>query len=784
MLAFLACAFAVTSADAPPIEIKPGLVITRTTNVVTRTYSLPVAQGTRKAGEETIPALTPALIIRGNNITVNFNNSQLYGTPSTAEPDDRKGLGILVEGNNVTIRNLKVHGYKVGLMAKGCKDLHIFNSDFSHNWKQHLMSTADREDESDWQSYHHNEHDEWLRYGAGIYLEDCTKPVIKNNTATGGQCGLMLVRTNNGTIFDNDFTFLSGVGLGMYRSSGNRVMYNRLDWCVRGFSYGVYNRGQDSAGILIFEQCNDNEFAFNSVTHGGDGFFLWAGQTTMDTGKGGCNGNILYGNDFSHSPCNGIEATFSSNAFVNNKLIECWHGIWGGYSYDTIVAGNLFAYNGEAVSIEHGYALNFNWNLFDHENTAINLWSKPVTDKNWGYGKFHDTTSHDVTIKGNVFQQTAAPAIILQGSKRVTIADNLYIGCASALKQVGDNPGSSFSLTNIKPGETVQKTITPGGLPLAGTSDDAVAYAKRFDIPWEPFANTVQLQRLNRELTYAEQRVVNGGLSIVGLPNHRDPFLKSWHPRGQKYILVDEWGPYDFQSPRLVPRQVMYKVGDIAHRKFEILGPGGKWRLLSSKGIASISQTSGAVPGWVNVDLPLNQAGTTELQLEYVGGPTVDYRGITQPAGTPVKFGYSKFRTPIDWNVSFFKWNKSSDPRTQPAAFKAVIEGNPVKELKVDTLEFAGASFDPAVGSDHFATVANGTFSVPAGTYTLEVTTDDGARVWVDGKQVISDAWKYQGPTLYTAKLVLDDSKHRIRVEHFQIDGYAALKVNLRPSRK
>ena len=113
-----------------------------------------------------------------------------------------------------------------------------------------------------------------------------------------------------------------------------------------------------------------------------------------------------------------------------------------------------------------------------------------------------------------------------------------------------------------------------------------------------------------------------------------------------------------------------------------------------------------------------------------------------------------------------------------------MIEGNPVKELKVDTLEFAGASFDPAVGSDHFATVANGTFSVPAGTYTLEVTTDDGARVWVDGKQVISDAWKYQGPTLYTAKLVLDDSKHRIRVEHFQIDGYAALKVNLRPSRK
>ena len=41
------------------------------------------------------------------------------------------------------------------------------------------------------------------------------------------------------------------------------------------------------AAILVFEQCNNNLFANNSATHSGDGFFLWAGQTTMDTGEGG-----------------------------------------------------------------------------------------------------------------------------------------------------------------------------------------------------------------------------------------------------------------------------------------------------------------------------------------------------------------------------------------------------------------------------------------------------------------------------------------------------------------
>ncbi len=96
-------------------------------------------------------------------------------------------------------------------------------------------------------------------------------------------------------------------------------------------------------------------------------------------------------------------------------------------------------------------------------------------------------------------------------------------------------------------------------------------------------------------------------------------------------------------------------------------------------------------------------------------------------------------------------------------------------------LDYAGGTFEPEVGGDHFATICDGSFVVPAGQYTLELTTDDGARAWVDGKPVVTDGWKYQGPTLYTASLTLDAKPHTIRVEHFQIDGYAALKVSLKP---
>src|SRR5581483_2804830 len=78
------------------------------------------------------------------------------------------------------------------------------------------------------------------------------------------------------------------------------------------------------------------------------------GQSTMDTGQGGCNDNLLYGNDFSGAPANGIEMTFSRNTVVNNLMDECWHGIWGGYSYDSKIIGNCFSTSDEHIAIEHG----------------------------------------------------------------------------------------------------------------------------------------------------------------------------------------------------------------------------------------------------------------------------------------------------------------------------------------------------------------------------------------------------------------------------------------------
>ena len=120
--------------------------------------------------------------------------------------------------------------------------------------------------------HHRNDGGEWIReHGAGVSVRRAKGAVVRRVTSHRTQNGIVLDRVEGSEIYDNDCSFLSGWGIAMWRSSSNTVCRNSLDFCIRGYSHGVYNRGQDSAGLLMFEQCSGNVVALNSITHGGDG---------------------------------------------------------------------------------------------------------------------------------------------------------------------------------------------------------------------------------------------------------------------------------------------------------------------------------------------------------------------------------------------------------------------------------------------------------------------------------------------------------------------------------
>jgi len=380
----------VVLAQVPPstIELQPGMIITRSVSVVPKTYRLAGAP----------------IIVRGDNITVDFGGATLEGTDPQADPDQARDTAIVIDGgSNIRIVKATIHGYKVGILARGTRELALRNNDLSDNWKPRLFSLVEHESLVDWLSFHHNEKDEWLRFGAAIYLQDVKGAEVRGNVVIGGMNGLLLVRSSGVMIRDNNFSFNSGLGIGLYRSSDDTIIHNEVDYNVRGYSHRFFTRGQDSADLLLFEQSSRNVVALNSLTHGGDGVFLWAGQTTMDSGTGGANDNLFYGNDVSYATANGVEATFSRNEIIANRAWGSEYGVWGGYSYQTEIVGNDFRGNRTGVAIEHGQDNVIANNRFDRDSAAIRLWADSIEPSDWGYPKHHDTRSRDYRIGGNEY---------------------------------------------------------------------------------------------------------------------------------------------------------------------------------------------------------------------------------------------------------------------------------------------------------------------------------------------------------------------------------------------
>ncbi|MBI4616430.1 MAG: hypothetical protein HY720_22660 [Planctomycetes bacterium] len=133
-----------------------------------------------------------------------------------------------------------------------------------------------------------------------------------------------------------------------------------------------------------------------------------------------------------------------------------------------------------------------------------------------------------------------------------------------------------------------------------------------------------------------------------------------------------------------------------------------------------------------------------------------------------------------EWDVRWFPWTK--DPREDAPAFEALVAGDPIVRKTFPALDFPWQGGGPeGVPADRFATVAETTLTLPAGRYRIRTVSDDGVRVKVDGTTVLEN-WTWHGPTEDTAEEDLSAGEHRVRVEHFELDGWAVLRCSLEPA--
>jgi parallel beta-helix repeat protein len=726
--ALLLAAAAVVATGGPSVaqtgtvQLRPGLVITRSVRVAPGRYRVAAPASTDSA----------AITIRGSNIVVDFGGATLDGSPPNADPDAGVGVAIRVDGGeNVQIANARIRGYKVGILARGTRNLTLAGNDLSDNWKPRLFSLVEHESLADWLSFHHNEKDEWLRFGAAVYLVDVRRGELRGNRAERGMNGILLVRSDSLRIWNNVVSFNSGLGFGLYRSSDNVIVHNYADYNVRGYSHGFYRRGQDSAALLMYEQSCRNVVAYNSMTHGGDGLFLWAGQTTMDTGDGGANDNLFYGNDFSFAPTNGMEATFSRNTFVANRIEGSDHGLWGGYSFDSKVVANDFRGNRIGIAIEHGQNNEIAANRFVGDSTGISLWANPIEPSDWGYPKHRDTRSRDYLIRSNLFvdervavRGAATRATRLTGNTRIRI-DSGYV-----LKDTTD--------------WTIDRDVVT--TPRSAAQDSMLRGDVGRLVPPPEFAR----------------------LAPARLPNGFDPARAPLARRDRSAIIVTEWGPYDWSTPLLWPADSTRTLP----LRLRVLGPPGRWRVVGRRGLTRVSSERGRLGAsgadTVVVTPAAGSEGDWSLTLEHVGAG----------GGPPRRFSYTRFEPSIDWTVRFFAWTDSTaDPPRSDSAFAGMVHGTPVLTRQAPRLDYLWYRPTlPGVPQARFAIAATGVVTLGAGAYTLRTISDDGVRVWVDGRLAI-DAWTPHESRVDV--VALGAGRHELRVEYYQLTGWTELRLDI-----
>lgn len=720
-------------ADAPVVHV------TRDNTVIDRTCTLVIDDGAVIEDADG----NGIIHIAADNVTVSFAEGSRLAAGAF---DDRwnalTGSGIRIDGRrNVTLKGARVSGCKVAIWATNADGLTIDGAELSDNFRQHLGSKPWAEDSADWLWPHENDKREWAtNYGAALLVERSNGVTIHDVTVRRGQNGIMLDRVNDSKIYDNDCSFLSGWGLAIWRSSHNTISRNAFDFCVRGHSEGVYNRGQDSAGILCFEQCSHNMFVENSCTHSGDGFFGFAGKEALGEHpaptpdfihKGaGCNFNEFVGNDLSYAPAHGLEMTFSfgnrvhRNRFAENNIC----GIWGGYSQETLIDKNTFVGNGlpgraegGAINIEHGSGNTITDNDFVRNSIGVSLWSDDDGDllkTPWALTNHKGSTEN--CIRENRFDANSID---------MRVRESQQTGIVGNKDAAGKIP---------TPDVDAGSTVVGHEVPLVHKRDG----------DWAPIRSTP--------------------IGVTSPVGNRAMLA------GRANIIMDEWGPWDHASPMVrlgqrSPRGVVYEVrGTSANLYAENLITGEKeyWPATPT----ALEPLKLTITG---------EGGYTEYAYRLVDGDwSTELRGSIVQA---------------QWTTTFFK--NTTDPRTDEPSWRAAATGpdavtvtlpaidlpfgynGPARTVRLLDPEAAKPLADAKFKNSQFGLVATATIHLPAGDWKLVVESDDGVRLAADGKTVIEN-WTLHGPARDEAVLTLTEAREvPLELAYFQLEGFAVLRL-------
>lgn len=237
--------------------------------------------------------------------------------------------------------------------------------------------------------------------------------------------------------------------------------------------------------------------------------------------------------------------------------------------------------------------------------------------------------------------------------------------------------------------------------------------------------------------------------------------------RGRSAIIVDAWGPYDWERPKLWPLK-RDSSGGIVRYWLVALGPtrGVPWRLRASHGVAALRTIEGSTgAGRIGDTVVVTPRDPTDWAVTLTSNGNL--------------FAYAVFEPKIDWRLDFFSWNDSAAanrvrlilPEGLPTPGPSV-RGQP----KLDFMWYRPPKQFAFLPNNHWGIVARGTVTLKPGTYSVRTISDDAVRVWLDDTVVIDNWAPHESAVDYAP---LSGGKHDLRVEYRQVDGWVELRVDI-----
>ncbi len=378
--------------------------------------------------------------------------------------------------------------------------------------------------------------------------------------------------------------------------------------------------------------------------------------------------------------------------------------------------------------------------------------------------------AHDVWIAGNLFENCHPFGILAQAAERLLIGGN----------SLGGVPGAAIALEDPLECVVVRNVLTASevGLEVWSASTEDGSFVEH-----QP-AQARDLWILRNSFTQNDADL--GLRDVRGLRVRDNVFEGAEHApliselkaaAGVPQLLLEGRDPETGEDlpEKPEPRSWLRGLGDR-------MPSGHLWRATiwhpeadPHPLVETFARFKGpAVPGHPLDDIVRSLAPADLAVGEW--GPWdfesgVDRPTLRQPGGV---------LTDVDWHATWFLWEAESDPRGDLARWRARADAPLYTDVVRTWATPYGADDSRAqiIGRRRVGLIATCRTSLSGGPYRLTVVSDDGVRFLVDGRTVLEN-WTWHPARRDTVEFELEAGVHEFRIEYFQIDGPAALLVDL-----